>query len=135
MTFLSQAPACPRLPFQFYLFLYVLFSTVMLQTSSSTSGPVMSSLPSYSEISPLLQDVVSSVASQPDNCFIFKFSYHFFCSMLWHLHSIMFYKDLCTCSFPADLKFPENKIISSNFVFPTAATKTLAPTRHQCALS
>lgn len=94
----------------------------------------MSPLFCYSEILPVLQHAGSSVALRPDS-FVFKPSNHFIRTTLWHLHSITFYKDTCTCLFPTDLKFPENKIISNNFVFPTAPTKISACTRQQGALS
>lgn len=72
----------------------------------------MSSLLCYFEILPVLQNAVSSIASQPD--IVLPLNPH---TTSWHLHSIMLYKDLCTCLLPTDLKVPETSIISYNFVF------------------
>lgn len=84
----------------------------------------MPSLPCYSEILQVLQDAVSSVASQPNT--VSALSPHTILSVpLYGIYILPFYKDLCTCLFPTDLKVPENQIISYNCVFPTAPTEML----------
>lgn len=95
----------------------------------------MSSFLCYSEILPVLQNAVSSVASQPD--IVLSLNPHTTLSVpLYGIYILLCFIKICVPTLlPTDLKFPENNIISYNSVFPTAPTKMLTYTCHQCALS
>ena len=134
---LQSSSQCPVCLFSFTSLYIVLFVTV--QPDYQLLPEICSGLPPlylrwiypppatcYSEILP-----VSSVTSHT-YCFIVISSQHFTCTILWHLLSITFYKDLHICLFPTIWRFLElgKNIISYNFVFPTAPTKLLAYTCH-----